>query len=960
MPLTIFTRIVFFSIVHVLQRVHASRFIDLSEQKWRLQSLPMNISVPGRVPSHVHLDLLEAQVIGDPHHSGENNSVETFLLFNGLDTFANISFCGEQVASTNNQFRQWRFNITDIWSECTHPGQTSLEVHFQSATETAAKLANQPGAETWPFGVEGWFEYPHRAFIRKQQSDFGWDWGPAFAPSGIWQKAWVVQVWVGNELVVPNSVFDIYRIGQWNNLPPDQTVNWVLNASVDSLTPIPSEARMRFKITDRHGRLYDQGFLSNVTNGGDVITGQTHLDHTKYGLWWPSGMGDQTLYDITVDIVHNNLSLATVQKRTGFRTIVLNLGPITDEQRSRGIAPGNNWHFEINGNEFYAKGSNFIPPDVFWPRVTRDRIQSLFMAVVAGNQNMLRVWASGAYSPDFMYDLADEMGILLWSEFEFGDALYPVTPEFLENCRQEAVYQVRRINHHPSLALWAGGNELENLELKMAKELAPEAFPRYLNEYETLFLHTLLPAVYGNSRSITYIPSSTTNGYQSLNLSNPIPVVQRYDNTGNKSNNDNNIDDLTEKGSFYGDTDHYNYDSRLAFDQSTYPVGRFANEFGYHSMPSLSTWREAIPEQDLHFNSLTIMLRNHHYPAGGLNMSNYDNSSKGMGEMTMAVQRYYPAPNKTNRMANFSAWCHATQIFQADYYKSQIQFYRAGSGRPERQLGSLYWQLEDIWQAPTWAGIEYSGRWKVLHYVARDVYQNVIVALLHNRTSGILDIYAVSDLWTATRGHLSLSWVDWAGRPLDYTLPASLPAQGANASMCGGFTTARSASTSTLQFEIGPLNSTRVASLNLTALVETSHFNATNSILFVNLTAAGTRINSNTTQLFTHTDIFTPTPLVLASLVDPHLSIQYDDGRDVFVVVAQRGVSHWTWLSVADSDSGSGSGSGIIVAFEHNAFTLRRGEKRSIGYRILGGGEGRAGWRNRVTVESIYNQTLSF
>lgn len=123
--------------------------------------------------------------------------------------------------------------------------------------------------------------------------------------------------------------------------------------------------------------------------------------------------------------------------------------------------------------------------------------------MVDGNQNMLRVWASGAYSPDFMYSLADEMGILLWSEFEYGDALYPVGPYFLENARQEANYQVRRVNHHPSLALWAGGNELENLELYLVNVSAPDQYLRYKGEYETLFLDTLLPAVYGNSRSIT-------------------------------------------------------------------------------------------------------------------------------------------------------------------------------------------------------------------------------------------------------------------------------------------------------------------------------------------------------------------------------------------------------------------------------------------------------------------------
>lgn len=214
-------------------------------------------------------------------------------------------------------------------------------------------------------------------------------------------------------------------------------------------------------------------------------------------------------------------------------------------------------HFEINGHEFYAKGSNFIPPDALWPRVTEPRVRQLFQSVVAGNQNMLRVWSSGAYLPDFIYNIADELGILLWSEFEFSDALYPIDAVFLENCRQEAVYQVRRVNHHPSLALWAGGNELENLMLGLVFYYAPDQFLRYLQEYEMLFLKTLLPAVYGNTRSISYTPSSTSNGYLSLDFSRPIPIVERYWNAT--------------PGAIYGDTDHYNYDVAAAFNVSTYP-----------------------------------------------------------------------------------------------------------------------------------------------------------------------------------------------------------------------------------------------------------------------------------------------------------------------------------------------------------------------------------------------------
>ncbi|PHH68889.1 hypothetical protein CDD83_5892 [Cordyceps sp. RAO-2017] len=289
-------------------------------------------------------------------------------------------------------------------------------------------------------------------------------------------------------------------------------------------------------------------------------------------------MGAQKLYNVTVEVVWQGRVLASVSRRTGFRTIVLNLGAVTDDEAARGIAPGNHWHFEINGHEFYAKGSNLVPPDAFWPRVTPGKMRSLLEAAVAGHQNMVRVWASGAYGPDFMYELADELGVLLWSEFEFGDALYPVEPAFLENCRREAVEQVRRLNHHPSLALWAGGNEMENRVLPLARQLAPDRFDRYKAEYEALFLGVLLPAVHGNSRSITYTPSSCGNGPQSVG---PSAVVQRYDNVT--------------AGHVYGCTDYYDYDDGRAFDLDAYPVGRFANEFGFHSMPGAATWREALP-----------------------------------------------------------------------------------------------------------------------------------------------------------------------------------------------------------------------------------------------------------------------------------------------------------------------------------------------------------------------------
>ena len=569
-------------------------------------------------------------------------------------------------------------------------------------------------------------------------------------------------------------------------------------------------------------------------------------------------------------------------------------------------------HFEINGHEFFAKGSNFVPPDPFWPRVTAEHIKDIFNAVVEGNQNMLRVWSSGAYSPDFMYDLADEMGLLLWCEFEFSVSLYPVAPAFLENVRQEAIYQVRRANHHPSLALWAGGNEMEKDELPAVKSAAPSEYERYLNEYLTLFLDILLPAVYGNSHSISYVPCSTNNGYLELNFSLPIPFVDRLYNTT--------------PGYLYGDSDHYNYDASQAFDVNSYLVGRFANEFGFHSMPSLETWREAVPEDELYFNSTMTLLRNHHYPAGGLSTDNLENPLRGMGELTLGVELWYPQPHKTDSIANFSAWCHTTQIFQADFYKTKIQYYRTSAGLPQRQLGALYWQLNDIWQAPTWSGLEYDGRWKMMFYATKDIFQPVIVAPVYNVTSDILTLYAVSDLWSDVTGEASWEWMTYDGEPIDVS------------------TTAVASST---KFTVGAVNATVLASINITELKSQGNFPGNNAVLVANLTATGTSPNIAATKTYSHSNFFTATPLSKATLVDPGLKISHSG--NAFTVTAESAVSVFTWIAPDHRDSK------VIVIFDDNGFLLRKGESRTLGYRILSGTS--PGWESRITISSIWNNT---
>ncbi|KAK7959595.1 uncharacterized protein PG986_004449 [Apiospora aurea] len=883
--------------------------LDLSSSQWTLSNPAMEISIPARFPSYAHLDLYANHVIGNPEYALNEFNLrwvwkqnwtyttqiedlspdydQTFLLFQGLDTFTTIQLCGQHVAYTNNQFRQYHFNVTD-------------------RPQIAEAISKEPGQPDLPSNAGSIFVIPHREFMRKEQNDFGWDWGPAFAPAGPWQPAFVVQLNREQQHVHPrNALIDIYRDGQRNNLLPDQSQPWVVNASIDYIGEPIDNPWLTFVLKDAMNQTVADGAFRNITSVPGVVTGMTTIPDDTVDLWWPIGMGSQTLYWLTIRVSdQKNSTVASVTRRVGFRTIVLNELPVPEEEIAVGVAPGNHWHFEINGRPFFAKGSNFIPPDAFWPRVTPQRIRSLFAAAIAGNQNMLRVWASGAYSPDYIYDAADETGILLWSEFEFGDALYPVDQGFLDNVYEEAVYQVRRVNHHPSLAYWTGGNELEILQLYLAKKAAPGKFPRIRADYETLFLSVLFPAVFENSRSISYAPSSTSNGFISLNFTDAPYMPQRYG--------------KLEPGHIYGDTDYYEYDSSLAFNNSAYPIGWFANEFGYHSMPALQTWQEYVPESELFFNSTTVIYRNRRYPPGGLDI-NYPATSEGMVEMTLTAQRWYPTPMKTDPIANFSAWCWTTQVFQADYYGAQIQFYRRGSGFPQRTLGSLYWQLEDQWAAPTWAGIDRAGRWKILHYRAKDLYSNVIISPFWNVTTRRLELWVTSDLWEEVHGTVDARWYTWEGEEVN--LDGGLRGK---------------------EVTVGALNSTKI-------FATMPDGNASNLIMRTNVTVAGKLPNSEEVATFHQTNWFHATPLSQANLVDPGLQLTHHEEAAMFTVTAASGVSAWTWLDTP---------AGVVVAFEDNGFWLTKGEPRRLGYRVIQDDTG-GDWINKVTIQSLWDNTLA-
>ena len=167
--------------------------------------------------------------------------------------------------------------------------------------------------------------------------------------------------------------------------------------------------------------------------------------------WYPNGVAQNTqkLYKLTVNLSFDaNQEVSTQTKRIGFRKISLIQNPIKPE--------GLTFYFEVNDLPIYAKGTNWIPAHVLQEDITEDYLKHLLKSAKQANMNMMRVWGGGVYESDRFYELADEYGIMIWQDFMFACALYPTDPEFLDPVDKEVLTQVRRLKHHPSIAIWSG------------------------------------------------------------------------------------------------------------------------------------------------------------------------------------------------------------------------------------------------------------------------------------------------------------------------------------------------------------------------------------------------------------------------------------------------------------------------------------------------------------------------
>jgi beta-mannosidase len=666
--------------------------IDLSGN-WRLSSLDDATQALMPIPGDVHTALKNAGLIPDPYFGRneldlrwvaeqdwqieqdfvlEDAGGDWYLDITDLDTVATVEINGEVVLEADNCFRRWRPDV----SRSLRTGENRIRILFHSSIrEGADRQAKQPFFVPYH---EGNSPIPNGNMLRKPQCHFGWDWNIAIAPLGLYGT-------IALKKLEESRIESVAARQTHTADGVDVSVTVTLFAKFPGTTPI------FFSFGEDRVRL-DMG----LRPGENTVSHVFHIDAPK--LWWPSGSGEQALYELAVEIPSE-----TVIRQIGLRQVEL----LTDKDEA-----GSRFAFRINGREIFCRGANWIPADALYSLTSYEKTRDLLQSSVDANMNMIRVWGGGFYEADWFYDLCDQMGLMVWQDFQFSCNLYPSTPDFLENVAAEVDYQVRRLITHPSIVLWCGDNELVGALTWFKQSI--ENRDRYLVSYDRLN-RTIEQALLKAAPDALWWPSSPATGYMDYG------------------------DAWHADGS--GDMHYWSvWHENKPFEDYRKVRPRFCSEFGFQSYTSLPVIRTYAREGDMNVASPVIEL--------------HQKNVGGNERIAATMFRYFRFPE------GFASFVYLSQIQQALAIRTAVDYWR--SLKPHC-MGTLYWQLNDTWPVASWSSLDYGGGWKALHYVARRFFQPVNVAAIPSEDGSEIRLSLVNDTMDDVTVSLSLSLLSLNG-----------------------------------------------------------------------------------------------------------------------------------------------------------------------------------------------------
>lgn len=548
-----------------------AQMIDLKDVVWQFHQVGQTEWLPATIPGTVHTDLLNNKKIEDPFYRTNERDLqwidkedweykagfevnEAFLtnekidlVFEGLDTYADIYINGSKVIVANNMFLSWTAEVKKLLQR----GENRLTVYFYFPIKKVLPQFNTLGY-TVPVSNNDQSEKRYSAFTRKAGYHFGWDWGPRFVTSGIWRPAYL-KAW--SQL----KIEDLF-IKQLS-MTDDKAI---LEAQLGVVSTSKGIKALQIFVDDSNTPIISKKVL--VSEGRNDINAQFELIHPE--LWWPNGMGAQKMYRIKALLLDDGKEIVSKVVKHGVRTI-----EVVQENNQK----GQSFYFKVNGKAVFMKGANYIPQDNFLPRVTKERYEHVINTAAQSNMNMLRVWGGGIYENDIFYDLCDEKGILIWQDFMFACSMYPPYEEMKRSIYDEAVANVKRLRNHPSIALYCGNNEIVsfmtshfwnhvNVDFRSAADSIA-----IFNTYADIF-HSILPSAIKAYDDQKFYWSSSPNGV----------------NYSMENNSDNLKGDAHYWGIWWGKHPFEKYNDNIA---------PFMSEYGFQSFPELETVKTyALPK----------------------------------------------------------------------------------------------------------------------------------------------------------------------------------------------------------------------------------------------------------------------------------------------------------------------------------------------------------------------------
>lgn len=664
-----------------------------------------NVSVPGGV----HQALKEAGRIPDPFYNRNENECSWIedrewwyrvqfdledqplrsdermrLVFHGLDTYTKIWLNGTLLGAHGNMFREAVFDI----SHGIRLGKNNtLALCFDPPLDHVKDKAPL-------YWLPGALEETKRNLMRKAQFGFGWDWAPHLPSIGIWRP---VELRREHRAVIEGMHFATLEIDPSRN---EALVS--ISVEIERFADVqPVEVALSLMPSDDANPIITKKMT--LTGSGNKLVSEYTFSIEDPRLWWTHDLGNPSLYTLQVGIIQDGIVLDEKRKKVGVRTINLDQSPDPDEPGTRFF------RFVLNGVPIFARGANWIPASSFVGGLTTDRYEDLIDAAKDANMNMLRVWGGGIYEHDSFYNICDRLGILVWQDFMFSCAPYPEgDPDFVEEVRLEARYQVRRLRSHPCMALWCGNNE--NQWLHQHRALEQE---KTLPVPGTLYYEQILPEAVQELDGFTpYWPGSPNGGSHPNSMQEgdvhdwhvwhglPVGEVDQA-----------HLLKLFTSGPEPEDVSFSHYETNM---------GRFISEFGMHASPVYETLRRCIPLDQLY----------HHSPA--MDHHNKDNPKNKGDNLMLTVTGL---PKDLEEYIDFS------MIAQAEGLKFGIEHFRR---RKPHCSGTLLWQFNDCWPGLSWSILDYYGFGKAGYFYVRRAYAPIL-ASFRAIGEGTVELWVTND-----------------------------------------------------------------------------------------------------------------------------------------------------------------------------------------------------------------------